>query len=225
MPRVRKMTSQCLFGVKISPKTFQKLYDRTELEIVRAHIYERIYKSHTIFDQRLTSFVHFIQEETIKNGKEGNISYAIQGILETFFDLMKELEPTILEPNQSVINCKAAEVLWFLIILISIAGEEFYDFTFIPCGQVDDFLLSDVYDWIDGICIYASHHTLNTTTGVWKPKRDCIDITPCLSGIIDFLLCCTNIPFIELELISRNNRNPIKAIEYKETQAAIESLD
>jgi hypothetical protein len=212
------MAAQCLFGLKISPKTFQKLIHKTEMGNLKAYL-----KSYTIFDQPLTSFVHFIQEVTIKKGEEGNISYSIQGILEAFFELMKELEPTILEPDQGVINCKAAEVLWFLIILISIAGEEFYDFTFLPYGQIDDFLISQVYDWIDGICIYAGHHSLNTATGVWKPKRNCIDITPCLSGIIDFLLCCTNIPFIELILISRNNRNPIK-IEERETRAAIMSL-
>jgi hypothetical protein len=88
-----KLTVHC-FGTKISPKSCTDLLLKTDIKIAQL-INEPYY---TIDQPPISSYVEFVNK-TLRQGKEGDIQYAIQGIVGELAELMKELDPTIPPDN------------------------------------------------------------------------------------------------------------------------------
>ncbi len=78
------------FGTKISPKSYADSLLQTDIKLARL-INEPYY---TIDQQPISSYIEFVNK-TLRQGKEGDIQYAIQGIVGELAELMKELDPTI----------------------------------------------------------------------------------------------------------------------------------
>jgi hypothetical protein len=102
------------FGTKISPKSCADLLLKTDIKI--AHLINEPY--YTINQPPISSYVEFVNK-TLRQGKEGDIQYAIQGIVGELAELMKELDPTIPPDNIETIRAEAGDVLWYLVLLIS----------------------------------------------------------------------------------------------------------
>jgi hypothetical protein len=79
-----KLTIHC-FGTKISPKSCADLLLKTDIKIAQM-INEPYY---TIHQPPISSYVEFANK-TLCQGKEGDIQYAIQGIVGELAELMKE---------------------------------------------------------------------------------------------------------------------------------------
>ena len=113
------------FGTKISPKSYADSLLQTDIKLARL-----INEPYYIIDQQpISSYVEFVNK-TLRQGKEGDIQYAIQGIVGELAELMKELDPTIPPDNIETIRAEAGDVLWYLILLISSQKEVFENFTF-----------------------------------------------------------------------------------------------
>jgi hypothetical protein len=145
----------------------------------------------------ISSYVKFVSK-TLRSGKEGDIPYAIQGIVGELAELMKELDPTIPPDNIETIRAEAGDVLWYLILLISSQKEVFKNFKFRSISSSETYFeIRKMFHWIDKLCKYSNQHDLDDT-GVWRPRENCINITMYLYEILDFLLCCTDLSLFEL---------------------------
>jgi hypothetical protein len=111
------------FGMKISPKSYADSLLQTDIKLARL-INEPYY---TIDQQPISSYVEFVNK-TLRQGKEGDIQYAIQGIVGELAELMKELDPTIPSYNIETIRAEAGDVLWYLVLLISTQKGSFQKF-------------------------------------------------------------------------------------------------
>jgi hypothetical protein len=85
----KKFLVHC-FGTKSCADLFLK----TEIKI--AQLIDEPY--YTIDQPPISSYVEFVNK-TLRQGKEGDIQYAIQGIVGELAELMKELDPTIPPDN------------------------------------------------------------------------------------------------------------------------------
>jgi hypothetical protein len=145
----------------------------------------------------ISSYVEFVSK-TLRSGKEGDIQYAIQGIVGELAELMKELDPTIPPDNIETIRAEAGDVLWYLILLISSQKEVFKNFKFRSISSSETYFeIRKMFHWIDKLCKYSNQHDLDDM-GVWRPRENCINITVYLYEILDFLLCCTDLSLFEL---------------------------
>ena len=198
------------FGTKISPKSYADLLLQTDIKIARL-IDEPYY---TIDQPPISSYVEFVNK-TLRQGKEGDIQYAIQGIVGELAELMKELDPTIPTYDIETIRAEAGDVLWYLVLLISTQEEVFKNFKFRSiCSSETYFEIRKMFHWIDKLCKYSNQHDLDDV-GVWKPRENCISITVYLYEILDFLLCCTDLSLFELILYNRNKLEKRFKIESK----------
>jgi hypothetical protein len=187
-----KLTVHC-FGTKISPKSCADLLLKTEIKI--AQIINEPY--YMINQPPISSYVEFVSK-TLRSGKEGDIPYAIQGIVGELAELMKELDPTIPPDNIETIRAEAGDVLWYLILLISSQKEVFKNFKFRSISSSETYFeIRKMFHWIDKLCKYSNQHDLDDM-GVWRPRENCINITVYLYEILDFLLCCTDLSLFEL---------------------------
>jgi hypothetical protein len=187
-----KLTVHC-FGTKISPKSCADLLLKTEIKI--AQIINEPY--YMINQPPISSYVEFVSK-TLRSGKEGDIPYAIQGIVGELAELMKELDPTIPPDNIETIRAEAGDVLWYLILLISSQKEVFKNFKFRSISSSETYFeIRKLFHWIDKLCKYSNQHDLDDM-GVWRPRENCINITVYLYEILDFLLCCTDLSLFEL---------------------------
>jgi hypothetical protein len=187
-----KLTVHC-FGTKISPKSCADLLLKTEIKI--AQIINEPY--YMINQPPISSYVEFVSK-TLRSGKEGDIQYAIQGIVGELAELMKELDPTIPPDNIETIRAEAGDVLWYLILLISSQKEVFKNFKFRSISSSETYFeIRKMFHWIDKLCKYSNQHDLDDV-GVWRPRENCINITVYLYEILDFLLCCTDLSLFEL---------------------------
>ena len=186
------MTVHC-FGTKISPKSCADLLLKTEIKI--AQIINEPY--YMINQPPISSYVEFVSK-TLRSGKEGDIQYAIQGIVGELAELMKELDPTIPPDNIETIRAEAGDVLWYLILLISSQKEVFENFKFRSISSSETYFeIRKMFHWIDKLCKYSNQHDLDDM-GVWRPRENCINVTVYLYEILDFLLCCTDLSLFEL---------------------------
>jgi hypothetical protein len=187
------------FGTKISPKSCADLLLQTDIKIARL-IDEPYY---TIDQPPVSSYVEFVNK-TLRQGKEGDIQYAIQGIVGELAELMKELDPTIPPDNIETIRAEAGDVLWYLILLISCQKEVFKNFKFRSISSSETYFeIRRMFHWIDKLCKYSNQHDLDDMV-VWRPRENCISITVYLYEILDFLLCCTDLSFFELIWYNQN---------------------
>ena len=187
-----KLTVHC-FGTKISPKSCADLLLKTEIKI--AQIINEPY--YMINQPPISSYVEFVSK-TLRSGKEGDIQYAVQGIVGELAELMKELDPTIPPDNIETIRAEAGDVLWYLILLISSQKEVFKNFKFRSISSSETYFeIRKMFHWIDKLCKYSNQHDLDDM-GVWRPRENCINITVYLYEILDFLLCCTDLSLFEL---------------------------
>jgi hypothetical protein len=187
-----KLTVHC-FGTKISPKSCADLLLKTEIKI--AQIINEPY--YMINQPPISTYVEFVSK-TLRSGKEGDIQYAIQGIVGELAELMKELDPTIPPDNIETIRAEAGDVLWYLILLISSQKEVFKNFKFRSISSSETYFeIRKMFHWIDKLCKYSNQHDLDDM-GVWRPRENCINITVYLYEILDFLLCCTDLSLFEL---------------------------
>jgi hypothetical protein len=108
------------FGTKICPKSCAEFLLKTDIKIAQM-INEPYY---TIHQPPISSYVKYVNK-TLRQGKEGDIQYAIQGIVGELAELMKELDPTIPPDNIETIRAEAGDVLWYLILLVSSQKEVF----------------------------------------------------------------------------------------------------
>ena len=198
------------FGTKISPKNYVDSLLQTDIKIARL-INEPYY---TIDQQPISSYIEFVNK-TLRQGKEGDIQYAIQGIVGELAELMKELDPTIPTYDIETIRAEAGDVLWYLVLLISTQKNVFQNFKFRSiCSSEAYFEIRKMFHWIDKLCKYSNQHDLDDV-GVWKPRENCISITVYLYEILDFLLCCTDLSLFELILYNRNKLEKRFKIESK----------
>jgi len=187
------------FGTKISPKSYADLLLQTDIKLARL-INEPYY---TIDQPPISSYVEFVNK-TLRQGKEGDIQYAIQGIVGELAELMKELDPTIPPDNIETIRAEAGDVLWYLVLLISSQKEAFNNFKFRSISSSETYFeIRKMFHWIDKLCKYSNQHDLDDM-GVWRPRENCISITVYLYEILDFLLCCTDLSLFELILYNQN---------------------
>ena len=187
-----KLIIHC-FGTKISPKSCADQFLKTEIKI--AQIINEPY--YTINQPPISSYVEFVNK-TLRQGKEGDIQYAIQGIVGELTELMKELDPTIPPDNIETIRAEAGDVLWYLVLLISSQKEAFKNFKFRSISSSETYFeIRKMFHWIDKLCKYSNQHDLDDM-GVWRPRENCISITVYLYEILDFLLCCTDLTLFEL---------------------------
>jgi hypothetical protein len=181
------------FGTKISPKSCADLFLKTDIKI--AQLIDEPY--YTIDQPPISSYVEFVNK-TLRQGKEGDIQYAIQGIVGELAELMKELDPTIPPDNIETIRAEAGDVLWYLVLLISSQKEVFKNFKFRSISSSETYFeIRKMFHWIDQLCKYSNQHDLDDI-GVWRPRENCISITVYLYEILDFLLCCTDLSLFEL---------------------------
>jgi len=181
------------FGTKISPKSYADSLLQTDIKLARL-INEPYY---TIDQPPISSYVEFVNK-TLRQGKEGDIQYAIQGIVGELAELMKELDPTIPPDNIETIRAEAGDVLWYLVLLISSQKEAFKNFKFRSISSSETYFeIRKMFHWIDKLCKYSNQHDLDDI-GVWRPRENCINITVYLYEILDFLLCCTDLSLFEL---------------------------
>jgi hypothetical protein len=193
-----KLAVHC-FGTKINPKGCADLFLKTEIKIAQL-INEPYY---TIDQPPISSYVEFVNK-TLRQGKEGDIQYAIQGIVEELAELMKELDPTIPPDNIETIRAEAGDVLWYLVLLISSQKEVFKNFKFRSISSSETYFeIRKMFHWIDKLCKYSNQHDLDDM-GVWRPRENCISITVYLYEILDFLLCCTDLSLFELIWYNQN---------------------
>jgi hypothetical protein len=198
------------FGMKISPKSYADSLLQTDIKIARL-INEPYY---TIDQPPISLYVEFVNK-TLRQGKEGDIQYAIQGIVGELAELMKELDPTIPTYDIETIRAEAGDVLWYLVLLISTQEEVFKNFKFRSiCSSETYFEIRKMFHWIDKLCKYSNQHDLDDI-GVWRPRENCISITVYLYEILDFLLCCTDLSLFELILYNRNKLEKRFKIESK----------
>jgi hypothetical protein len=198
------------FGMKISPKSYADSLLQTDIKIARL-INEPYY---TIDQPPISLYVEFVNK-TLRQGKEGDIQYAIQGIVGELAELMKELDPTIPTYDIETIRAEAGDVLWYLVLLISTQKDVFQNFKFRSiCSSETYFEIRKMFHWIDKLCKYSNQHDLDDI-GVWKPRENCISITVYLYEILDFLLCCTDLSLFELILYNRNKLEKRFNIESK----------
>jgi hypothetical protein len=187
-----KLIIHC-FGTKISPKSCADLLLKTDIKI--AQLIDEPY--YTINQPQISSYVEFVNK-TLRLGKEGDIQYAIQGIVGELAELMKELDPTIPPDNIETIRAEAGDVLWYLVLLISSQKEVFKNFKFRSISSSETYFeIRKMFRWIDKLCKYSNQHDLDDM-GVWRPRENCISITVYLYEILDFLLCCTDLSLFEL---------------------------
>jgi hypothetical protein len=187
------------FGTKISPKSYADSLLQTDIKLARL-INEPYY---TIDQQPISSYVEFVNK-TLRQGKEGDIQYAIQGIVGELAELMKELDPTIPPDNIETIRAEAGDVLWYLVLLISSQKEAFNNFKFRSISSSETYFeIRKMFHWIDKLCKYSNQHDLDDM-GVWRPRENCISITVYLYEILDFLLCCTDLTLFELIWYNQN---------------------
>ena len=187
------------FGTNISPKGCADLFLKTEIKIAQL-INEPYY---TIDQPPISSYVEFVNK-TLRQGKEGDIQYAIQGIVGELAELMKELDPTIPPDNIETIRAEAGDVLWYLVLLISSQKEAFKNFKFRSISSSETYFeIRKMFHWIDKLCKYSNQHDLDDM-GVWRPRENCISITVYLYEILDFLLCCTDLTLFELIWYNQN---------------------
>ena len=181
------------FGTKISPKSYADSLLQTDIKLARL-----INEPYYIIDQQpISSYVEFVNK-TLRQGKEGDIQYAIQGIVGELAELMKELDPTIPTYDIETIRAEAGDVLWYLVLLISTQKEIFKNFKFRSISSSETYFeIRKMFHWIDKLCKYSNQHDLDDM-GVWKPRENCINITVYLYEILDFLLCCTDLSLFEL---------------------------
>jgi hypothetical protein len=204
-----KLIIHC-FGTKISPKSCADLLLQTEIKIARL-INEPYY---TIDQPPISSYVEFVNK-TLRQGKEGDIQYAIQGIVGELAELMKELDPTIPPDNIETIRAEAGDVLWYLVLLISTQKEVFKNFKFRSISSSETYFeIRKMFHWIDKLCKYSNQHDLDDM-GVWRPRENCISITVYLYEILDFLLCCTDLSLFELIWYNQNKLEKRFKIESK----------
>jgi hypothetical protein len=198
------------FGTKISPKSYADSLLQTDIKLARL-----INEPYYIIDQQpISSYVEFVNK-TLRQGKEGDIQYAIQGIVGELAELMKELDPTIPTYDIETIRAEAGDVLWYLVLLISTQKNVFQNFKFRSiCSSEAYFEIQKMFHWIDKLCKYSNQHDLDDV-GVWKPRENCISITVYLYEILDFLLCCTDLSLFELILYNRNKLEKRFKIESK----------
>ena len=111
------------FGTKISPKSYADSLLQTDIKLARL-INEPYY---TIDQQPISSYIEFVNK-TLRQGKGGDIQYAIQGIVGELAELMKELDPTIPTYDIETIRAEAGDVLWYLVLLISTQKNVFQKF-------------------------------------------------------------------------------------------------
>jgi hypothetical protein len=198
------------FGTKISPKSYADLLLQTDIKIARL-IDEPYY---TIDKPPISSYVEFVNK-TVRQGKEGDIQYAIQGIVGELAELMKELDPTILSYNIETIRAEAGDVLWYLVLLISTQKEVFKNFKFRSISSSETYFeIRKMFHWIDKLCKYSNQHDLDDI-GVWRPRENCISITVYLYEILDFLLCCMDLSLFELIWYNQNKLEKRFKIESK----------
>ena len=198
------------FGMKISPKSYADSLLQTDIKIARL-INEPYY---TIDQPPISLYVEFVNK-TLRQGKEGDIQYAIQGIVGELAELMKELDPTIPTYDIETIRAEAGDVLWYLVLLISTQKNVFQNFKFRSiCSSETYFEIRKMFHWIDKLSKYSNQHDLDDI-GVWKPRENCISITVYLYEILDFLLCCTDLSLFELILYNRNKLEKRFNIESK----------
>jgi hypothetical protein len=198
------------FGMKISPKSYADSLLQTDIKIARL-INEPYY---TIDQPPISLYVEFVNK-TLRQGKEGDIQYAIQGIVGELAELMKELDPTIPTYDIETIRAEAGDVLWYLVLLISTQKDVFQNFKFRSiCSSETYFEIRKMFHWIDKLCKYSNQHDLDDI-GVWRPRENCISITVYLYEILDFLLCCTDLSLFELILYNRNKLEKRFNIESK----------
>jgi hypothetical protein len=198
------------FGTKISPKSYANSLLQTDIKIARL-INEPYY---TIDQPPISLYVEFVNK-TLRQGKEGDIQYAIQGIVGELAELMKELDPTIPSYDIETIRAEAGDVLWYLVLLISTQKETFKNFKFRSvCSSETYFEIRKMFHWIDKLCKYSNQHDLDDI-GIWRPRENCISITVFLYEILDFLLCCTDLSLFELILYNRNKLEKRFNIESK----------
>jgi hypothetical protein len=187
------------FGMKISPKNYADSLLQTDIKIARL-INEPYY---TIDQPPISLYVEFVTK-TLRQGKEGDIQYAIQGIVGELAELMKELDPTIPTYDIETIRAEAGDVLWYFVLLISTQKNVFQNFKFRSiCSSETYFEIRKMFHWIDKLCKYSNQHDLDNV-GVWRPRENCISITVYLYEILDFLLCCTDLTLFELISYNRN---------------------
>jgi hypothetical protein len=187
------------FGTKISPKSCADLLLKTDIKI--AQLIDEPY--YTIDQPLISSYVEFVNK-TLRQGKEGDIQYAIQGIVGELAELMKELDPTIPPDNIETIRAEAGDVLWYLVLLISSQKEVFKNFKFRSISSSETYFeIRKMFHWIDKLCKYSNQHDLDDI-GVWRPRENCISITVYLYEILDFLLCCTDLSLFELIWYNQN---------------------
>jgi len=181
------------FGTKISPKSYADSLLQTDIKLARL-----INEPYYIIDQQpISSYVEFVNK-TLRQGKEGDKQYAIQGIVGELAELMKELDPTIPTYDIETIRAEAGDVLWYLVLLISTQKDVFQNFKFRSiCSSETYFEIRKMFHWIDKLCKYSNQHDLDDM-GVWRPRENCINITVYLYEILDFLLCCTDLSLFEL---------------------------
>ena len=198
------------FGMKISPKSYADSLLQTDIKIARL-INEPYY---TIDQPPISLYVEFVNK-TLRQGKKGDIQYAIQGIVGELAELMKELDPTIPTYDIETIRAEAGDVLWYLVLLISTQKNVFQNFKFRSiCSSETYFEIRKMFHWIDKLCKYSNQHDLDDI-GVWRPRENCISITVYLYEILDFLLCCTDLSLFELILYNRNKLEKRFKIESK----------
>jgi hypothetical protein len=198
------------FGTKISPKSYADSLLQTDIKLARL-INEPYY---TIDQPPISLYVEFVNK-TLRQGKEGDIQYAIQGIVGELAELMKELDPTIPTYDIETIRAEAGDVLWYLVLLISTQKDVFQNFKFRSiCSSETYFEIRKMFHWIDKLCKYSNQHDLDDI-GVWRPRENCISITVYLYEILDFLLCCTDLSLFELILYNRNKLEKRFNIESK----------
>jgi hypothetical protein len=187
------------FGTKISPKSYADSLLQTDIKLARL-----INEPYYIIDQQpISSYVEFVNK-TLRQGKEGDIQYAIQGIVGELAELMKELDPTIPPDNIETIRAEAGDVLWYLVLLISSQKEAFKNFKFRSISSSETYFeIRKMFHWIDKLCKYSNQHDLDDM-GVWRPRENCISITVYLYEILDFLLCCTDLTLFELIWYNQN---------------------
>ena len=193
-----KLAVHC-FGTKISPKSCADHFLKSEIKIAQL-INEPYYM---INQPPISSYVEFVNK-TLRQGKEGDIQYAIQGIVGELAELMKELDPTIPPDNIETIRAEAGDVLWYLILLISSQKEVFENFKFRSISSSETYFeIRKMFHWIDKLCKYSNQHDLDDM-GVWRPRENCISITVYLYEILDFLLYCTDLSLFELIWYNQN---------------------
>ena len=188
-------TNRHPFGSKKSPENFQCETDVLEKGTAPEESQETIALNHDL----IQNYFRFIQG-TLRQGKQGDINYAILGIVGELAELMKEMVYKQLgENNQDRIISEAGDVLWYTMLLVSTQPSVFQDIQIPVQGfKLENTLIQQILHWIDKTCKYGTQHDFDQTIKEWKPRENCISIKIYIEEILEFLLRYSDLTISQL---------------------------